>query len=179
MESATERLSIIFEKLKTTELVKKGVINENTITRFNNILNMAAPVTKEDRIIADVFRYMYKRNRKAFYKYLHINNLTHMVLFTDGLPIVNVLRMREIIAINWNGRQNEFIVKKHNNFKSKDELYQSGDSIQTNIEIISDEVYLNILSDGAKVKSKKETKITSWADAVSDEESEEFDEYSE
>ncbi|SIP85770.1 Hypothetical protein PACV_53 [Pacmanvirus A23] len=173
MESASERLSIIFEKLKSTDLVKKGIINANTINRFCNILNLATPVTREDRIIADVFRFMYARNRKAFYKNIQINNLSHMVLFTDGLPIVNVLRLRGVVVINWNARQNEFIVKKYNNTKKNIEINSDTEELSSSLnkEIISDEIYLDMINNGFK----EETKITSWADAVSDEESEEFD----
>ncbi|QYB17419.1 hypothetical protein PV-S19_0055 [Pacmanvirus S19] len=173
MESANERLSIIFEKLKTTDLVKKGINNETAINRFSNILNLAAPVTKEDRIIADVFRFMYSRNRKAFYKNIQINNLTHMVLFTDGLPIVNVLRLRGVVVINWNARQNEFIVKKYINTKKFNEINSDSDELSSSLnnEIISNEIYLDMINNGFK----EETKITSWADAVSDEESEGFD----
>jgi len=155
MESTSTRLSTIFNKLKSTNLVKHKNTSDDAIANFSNILNMAAPVTKDDRVIVSVFRFLYKKNRKSFYKYIHINDMVYTVLLTDGLPIVNVLKLRNIITIKWDSRQNIFTVRKYD-----------GPKICENNEQSSDKMYDEILSE------LPEKKIISWADSVSDDESE-------
>jgi hypothetical protein len=57
---------------------------------------------------------MYKHNRASFFKYIHINELVHWVLLTDGMPIVSVLKLKGVISIRWDRHLKEFSVAATN-----------------------------------------------------------------
>jgi hypothetical protein len=102
MEVINNRLATILERLKQTELVVNKQVNYATIDEFAKILNKSAPVTEQDNAIGEFVRFIYKKNRSSFFKYIHITDLTHLVLLTDGMPIVSILGLRGLVSIYWN-----------------------------------------------------------------------------
>jgi len=114
MDSINSRLITIMDRLKTTELVQTKNASEGNIERFSKILNLAVPVTELDNSAGEVVRFMYKHNRASFFKYIHINELVHWVLLTDGMPIVSVLKLKGVIVIRWDRHLKEFSVAATN-----------------------------------------------------------------
>lgn len=110
MDSVNGRLVTIMDRLKATELVHSKVASESNVEKFSKILNLAVPVTEFDAAAGEVVRFMYKYNRASFFKYIHINELVHWVLLTDGMPIVGVLGLKGVVMIHWNRYQKEFAV---------------------------------------------------------------------
>lgn len=110
MEVVSVRLATLFNNLKATELSTTKIPSDSNIEKFRKILNMAAPVTDYDTAIGEFVRFLHRTDRASFFKYIHIANLVHLVLLTDGQPIVSVLGLRNIITIRWNRQRKEFTV---------------------------------------------------------------------
>jgi hypothetical protein len=110
MDSVNNRLVTILERLKAAELTQTKVTSDINIEKFSKILNLAVPVTEFDSAVGEVIRFMYKHNRASFFKYIHINELVHWVLLTDGMPIVGILGLKGVIMIRWDRYQKEFTV---------------------------------------------------------------------
>lgn len=112
MDSISNRLSTLFSKLKTTDLVKTKNATQSNIEQFCKILNMAVPITTEETASKEVIKFLHRTDRLAFMRYIHIIKKVHLVLLTDGGPISSVLGLKEVISVKWDKQKNEYVVNK-------------------------------------------------------------------
>jgi hypothetical protein len=110
MEAINNRLVVIFDRLRETELATSKLVNSANLAQFAKVLNMAAPITEYENAIGDLVRFLHKKNRSAYFKYIHTNDLLHFALLGDGMLIVNAFDLRGLVSIHWNHQNKEFIV---------------------------------------------------------------------
>lgn len=140
MEALNVRLATIFIKLKDTELVKTKCVNSANIEQFKKVLNLATMVSSYELGAGDFIRFIYKTDRRAFFKCIHILNMVHLALLTDGSAIVSVLGLRGIIIIYWDSSAGEFCVRPYVDKNIKHERTDSKSSAVTDSKSPSEKV---------------------------------------
>ncbi len=110
MEIIFARLANIWERLATGNLATTKKATETNVPEFNKILNTSLPVTEYETGASNLVRHLYNTNREAFFRYIHASGLKHLLLLTNGGPIVSGLGLTGVIVIRWDRAAKEFAV---------------------------------------------------------------------
>lgn len=110
MRGISDRLSYTWNALLETDLVKTKVPSKENVADFERILNKVTPMTSQEKITYDVFRYLSSVSRIGFGKFLEENRVSFLSLACDGGMIVNLLGLRDTINLKWEVKREEYVV---------------------------------------------------------------------
>lgn len=104
---SVEKLRTIYNSLIECNLAN-GIHNESSLSEFKDLLNSSIPTTDAEVAVGEFIRYLHRLNKNSLMRYLQINNLYHLILYTDGYPISKVLQIDDIICVKWNKQKKLF-----------------------------------------------------------------------
>lgn len=108
-------LSSLYGQLHDTELVKNRDASNRAIERFEDILNRVLPKNREEALISDTIRELYKCERNAFRNYIFNSKKYFLFLLTDGGSISKSFRVYDIVYIRW--ARGKYIVSRKEQFR--------------------------------------------------------------
>jgi hypothetical protein len=94
----SDRLRVIFEELKGTELYKKHDTSGPSLDAFNEVLHQSACKTEGERAVRDFVQYLLAQNKKFHYHLLN-SDLRHLALYSKGAPLANFLNLHNVVRI--------------------------------------------------------------------------------
>lgn len=110
MKAISDRLSYIWNALLETDLVRTKVTTKENIADFERILNKVTPMTGQEKLVYEVFRHLSSISRAGLGKFLEDNRTSFLSLACDGGMIVNLLGLRDTIALKWDIKREDYVV---------------------------------------------------------------------
>lgn len=173
------RLIRSYNRLKESRLVKSKIADEDSLSYFVSNLNNALPQSDPEKEFARIVRRLYYGNKKVFQQCLRRSSTKWLLLWTEGLAIVEEYGINELVYLKWVGDKYEIksnMLKKKDKSNTKQATVNNQKFLPVNKgqpEIVNgDETeYYN---DNTEYDSEMEdSEIKSWADAVESEEKQE------
>ena len=97
-----KKLTEYYNYLKRSLLVKKKIVNRETLTYFERILNKAQTGEPELLIVRKFVWDMFKNNKKKWISYINNDQYRGFILWTDGRSITKHFKINNIVRIKWN-----------------------------------------------------------------------------
>lgn len=104
------KLNVTFNVLRKHKVIKEKDYSEKSLADFERLINDCVPQTFEERCWAEVVRFMYKKNKTSFIKYITSANCVSFCLLTDGYLIAKMLNIIGGIIIKWDSEQRKYFV---------------------------------------------------------------------
>lgn len=116
-------------ELFNTDLIKNRIATEEACKQFASVLNRSVPETDKEKHTKNAILSMYVSNPQNFYKYCmdKTNKSRHFILYTNGQEIARSLGLIGICFINWDKKENQFVVKPNTNPKKQEETVKSNE----------------------------------------------------
>jgi len=112
MDGTSNKYAVLLDRLRETRLVIGKIPYDNDVQEFNTVLNEVVPTNDYDTAVGDSIRFLYRRHRFAFDKYMNMTGMYHLVLLTEGPAIASLLGINHIVAIRFSREKRKFEVFK-------------------------------------------------------------------
>lgn len=99
-----------YKLLERSRVVNKKDRDEDALSYFEGILNKAQPSNDAEVPLRQLVRDLYFKNPGKFRSLIRGTSLECLVLWTESKAIVEMLGLRGVVYIKWNGPQNGYSV---------------------------------------------------------------------
>ena len=102
-----------YTSIKTSSVVTMKNNSEEALLNFQKILNRAQPRTPTEYKLYKFVKDLYYGDMNRFLDYIKDTKFECLVLWTVTQNIVNFLGLRDVIFIEWTGKETLYHVKKY------------------------------------------------------------------
>jgi len=112
MRTIPHNLQNAYYKLKKSKLVKENIIDSDSISYFESVLNSGLPKNDNDFIIFYFIKNLFYNDKSKFYNFINNSGFECLVLYTDNLCISNHFNLGSKVYISWNKDDKLYNIKK-------------------------------------------------------------------
>ena len=108
MRTLPHNLQSAYYKLKKSKLVKDNIVNDESISYFELILNSSLPKKENDYVIYYFIKNMFYNDKHKFYNFINNSEYECLVLYTDNVSISSHFNLANKIYIHWNAESKTY-----------------------------------------------------------------------
>ncbi len=113
VDTSLKTLNEALKKIKSLALVKENVFSEEDLEVLKATLNGSLPKTDADRAQARLVRYLSDRSPAKAYELFSQSGAPGLILWMDSRAILQRLRLRKLVFLQWDKKNDQFIVEKY------------------------------------------------------------------
>lgn len=111
-ENILKRLEDIWQLLLKCDVVAYHSVGDPAVDEFRKILNNSVCITERETTVRESYRFMYRKNPQAFSEYITAIGCEYLSLVADGIFIAKMLRIMNVLHIQWSQSKNQFMVTR-------------------------------------------------------------------
>lgn len=104
-----------YKNIINSAVVKRKETSDAAIQEFERLLNVSMPTNAYERGVYDTVRATYQAVGGDYIYAIQRRNWQHYVLYTEGKNIVSMLRIRDIVYLQWNNEEKKYMVSRNKN----------------------------------------------------------------
>lgn len=112
MRTIPHNLQNAYYKLKKSKLVKDNILDDESISYFESILNNGLPKTETEFSLYYFIKTLFYNDKLKFYNYINHSSFECFVLYTDNLFISDHFNLKSKVYIGWDKETKLYNIKK-------------------------------------------------------------------
>lgn len=113
VDTSLKTLNESLKTIKSLPLVKDQIYSDKDLLQLRELLNGSLPKTESDRAQARIVRYLSARSPAKTYELFSHSGAPGLVLWMDSRAILQRLRLRKLVFLQWDKENEQFIVEKY------------------------------------------------------------------